>query len=136
RNGTNEEKIKAAEELAGMGEKAQPAARALCEMALSSSEKIQRAALNALEKGHPDLHGSVFVLLVDANAENHVRALSKLARLGDQGKPAVSVIFHRIKTCQEQLDSGSRWDQSTLIAVIVKKMEVLPKIAPEEPQVV
>jgi hypothetical protein len=89
-----------------------------------------------LEKVQPDLHASVFVLLVDAKAQNHVNALSKLAQLGDQGKPALPVIFHQIRTCQEQLESRARWDQSTLIAVIVKNMEVLPKIAPEEPQVV
>jgi HEAT repeat protein len=137
RTGASEDKIKAADELAGMGEKAIRASRALCETALSASEKVRRAALNALEKIHPDLHATVFVLIVDEKADNHIAALTKLGLLGDQGKPAVPVVLHQIKTRQEQLTSdAARRNQHALVQVIIKNMETLPKIAPEDPQVV
>jgi hypothetical protein len=137
KGGATEERIRAAEELAGLGERAAPAARALCEVAMHPSQKVSRAALQALEKVAPDLHEPVFVLLVDNAANNHLQALTKLGLLGDQGKPAVPVVFHQIKKCQEQLeDRAAPWDQQTLIEVITKNLETLPKIAPEDRQVV
>jgi hypothetical protein len=137
KNGTAEEKIKATEELADLGEKALPAARSLCEAAMEPSQKVSRAALQALEKVHPELQQAVFVLLVDAKAENHKQALSKLSLLGEQGKPAVPVLTHRIKTCQEQLSAPqAAWGQPTLVEVTELLLETLTKVAPEDPKVV
>src|SRR5207249_5518063 len=111
--------------------------RALCEIALQPSAKLSRGALQALEKVHPDLHQSVFVLLVDDKAGNHRQAITKLALLGELGKPAVPVVFHQIRKCQEQLSNvQSRWGQPTLVTVITDHMKMLPKIAAEDPQVV
>src|SRR5262249_23110313 len=85
RSGTTEERVKAAEQLAEMGEKALPAARVLCEVALEPSQKVSRAALAALEKIHPDLHKSAFILVVnDEKAANHLKALADISLLGDQ----------------------------------------------------
>src|SRR5262249_44527796 len=68
---------------------------------------------------------------------NHRQAILKLGLLADQGKPAVPVVFHQIKKCQEQLAGGpSRWNEPTLVEVITDHMKTLPKIAPEDPQVV
>src|SRR5262249_31763554 len=53
KSGTPDDRAKAAEELASLGEKAQPAARALCEAALAPSPEVSRAALKALKKVHP-----------------------------------------------------------------------------------
>ncbi len=141
KGGTTEEKIKAAEELAGLGEDAKPAARALCEAALDPSQRVARAALLALEKVQPDLHRPVFVFLVDEAAANHLKEIGKLALLGDQGKPAVPVVFHQIKRCQEQLEEsvskgGGRWGSQTLVQVITAHMQTLTKIASDDPQVV
>src|SRR5262249_27794606 len=134
KSGTPEERAKAAEELANLGEKAQPAARALCEAALSPSQKVSRGALEALKKVHPDLHEPVFVLLIDEKAENHQQALAKLSLLGDQGKPAVPVLLHQIKKCQELLaGERARWQRQELIDVTVLNAQTLVKVAQEEP---
>jgi hypothetical protein len=137
RSGPAEDRIKAASELAEMGEKAQPAARALCEAALAPSQKLAQAALRALEKVHPDLHQSVFVLLIDDKANNHKQALEKLSRLREEGKPAVPVLLHQIKRCQDQLLSGqSAWNSRTLVEVTALDLETMCKVAPEDPQAV
>ncbi|GEM_PF-5191331 len=137
KGGLNEERLKAAEELGNMGEKAMPAARVLCEAALSSSQAVSRSALSALEKVHPDLYQSVFVLLVDAKASNHRLAIIKLGLLGEHAKPALPVIFHQIKKCREQLIAQSGgWGEESLADVTLDLMKALPKIAPEEPQAI
>jgi hypothetical protein len=136
RSGTAEERAQAADELAAMGEKAAPAARALCEAALNPSQKVSRAALQALEKVQPELHQSVFVLLVDEKAANHQQALTKLGLLAEQGAPAVPVLLHRIKVCQEQLTAArSNWERPTLQTIIGLLMRTVAKVGPEEPQV-
>jgi hypothetical protein len=122
--------------LASLGEAALPAARDLCEAALDPSQKVARAALQALEKVHPDLQRSVFVLLVDDNAENHVRAFAKLGQLGEAGNPAVPIILFIIRTHLEHLTNlDERWDY-TRAQLVASCMEVLPRIAPEDPEVV
>jgi hypothetical protein len=137
RAGTPEERVKAAGELAELGDKAQPAARALCEAALDPSQKVSRASLQALEKVRSDLHRPVLVLLVDDNGDNHGQALQKLSALGESGAPAVPVVLREIKYCQQLLlERETRANPPTLVALILLCMEVLPKIAPDDPQVV
>jgi HEAT repeat protein len=136
RRGTTQERVKAAEGLAALGEQAAPAARALCEAALQPTQKVSRAALKALEAVNPDLAQPVFVLIVDAKADNHRQAITKLVLLGEQAKPALPVLLSRIKTCEEQLLSqGGGWGQPTLVTVTLDLLTALPKIAPEEPPV-
>lgn len=135
KSGTTEERIKAARQLGELGEKAQPAARALCEAALSPLKKVSRAALQALEPVDAELHKSVFVLIVDEKAANHLDALRKLALLGEQGKPATPIVLYEIKRCQDLLnDPAARWGQNTLLAVTAASMRTLPKIAAEDPK--
>jgi hypothetical protein len=145
RSGTQEERVAATDELARMGKKAQPASRALGEMATDPSQKVARAALVALDKINPDLQQPVFVLLIDDSAANHKQALGKLKDMEGKGAAAVPVVLHEIKTCEEQLNDqrsgkGGRparpWNAPTLSEVIGLNMETLPKIAPEDPQVV
>jgi hypothetical protein len=129
-----DDRAKAAEELGGMGEKAMPAARALCEATLDPSQKVARGALVALEKVHPELQKPVFVLLVDEKANNHVEALTTIVGLGEAGKPAVPVLLHEIKTCLQLLTNPqARWGAPTLVQVTGKTMETMVKIAPEDP---
>jgi hypothetical protein len=136
KSGTTEERVKAAADLAEMGEKALPAAGALCEVALAPSQKQSRAALEALKQVHPELHDPVFVLLVDEKADNHKNALKSLALLTEQGKPATPIVLHEIKRCQELLnDPQARWGQPTLVEVTSESMTTLSKIAPDDPKV-
>jgi HEAT repeat protein len=135
KTGTTEERLKAAAALAELGEKAQPAAGALCEAALSPSQKVSRAALDTLAKVHPELQKPVFVLVVDEKAANHLDALRTLSTLSEQGKPATSVVLHEIKRCQELLnDPRARWTAPTLLQVTGESMKTLPKIAADDPQ--
>jgi hypothetical protein len=131
-----EERLRACEQLGGHGEVALPAARPLCEATLDPSQKVARAALQALEKVQPDLQQSVFILLVDDKTENHVRALSKLGQLGEQGNPAVPIILSQIRKHLDRLTNPQQgWDYR-LGQLVIHFMEVLPKIAPDDPDVV
>jgi hypothetical protein len=142
KSGSPENRVEAADELARMGKKGQPAARALCEAATDSSEKVSRAALVALEKVHPDLQQPVLVLLIDGAAANHIKALSRLDQLGDEASPAVPVVVHQIKKCkallEEQLTRGRGvgWDSQTLFEVIDRNMRTLTKVGSKEPETV
>lgn len=135
KRGTTEERLKAAAELAEMGEKAQPATRALCEVAMSPSQKVAHATLEALEKVNPEIHKPVFILIVDEKADKHLEALHKLSLLGEQGKPATTVVLHEIKRCRELFnDPQARWGLARLIQVTEESMKTLPKIAADDPQ--
>jgi hypothetical protein len=144
KSGTTEERLEAAADLAEMGEKAAPASRALCEMALNPTEKVSRAALQALKKVNPELHEAVFVLVVDGNAQNHQKALTTLAALADQGKPATPVVLREIHKGREQLTTpgelpttpGARWHPHIVVPVIAQSMKTLAKIAADDPQAV
>ena len=135
--GPAEDRIKAAEELAAMGDKAKPASGVLCEAALDSNQKVSHAALSALETINPDIKDPVFVILVDDKAANHKEALGKLAALGEDGRPAAPVVRQEIKKCVEQIGNNPpRWGNPILVQVVEKAMDTLPKIAPAEPQTV
>jgi hypothetical protein len=131
-----EERLQACEQLESLGKAALPAVRALCEATLDPSQKVARAALQALEKVHPDLHQSVLVLLVDDNADNHVRALAKLGQLGEAGNPAVPIILLHIRKHLEYLSDPNIGRTYTSAQLVASCMEVLPRIAPEDPDVV
>jgi hypothetical protein len=135
--GTDEEKIKAIEELTQMGLMARSAARALCEIAASSPKEVSRNAILALENVCPDLKEPVFILLIDNQAANHIKAINTLTNLGEQAKPAVPVVLHQIRKCKEQLANfrGGGWGQPTLVQVISHHMSCLVEVAPEDPEV-
>lgn len=135
RTGSAEERIKAAQDLATLGDKAKPATRALCDACLYPSDKPARAALTALEKVNPDLQKAVFILLVDDKADNHSQALTTIADLGKDGKPALPILIHEIRTCQELLTKpGARWGTETLTKVTRETMQTMVKICPDDPQ--
>jgi hypothetical protein len=137
--GSADDRVKAAENLGVMGKKAVLASRELCEAAVGLSQPVSRAAIIALEKVNPELHGPVFVLLVDGSAANHKTALEKLTEMGEQGKPSEPVLFHQISKCVAQLtgqDRGVAWAQPTLIEVTLLNLNTLLKIAPDDPEVV
>jgi hypothetical protein len=86
------ERVKAAEKLGSLGEKAGGVLRALCAAALDPDEEVKGAALDALEKLSPALHGPVLVLLVDRDREKHLAAITAIARLKEGGAPAAPVL--------------------------------------------
>jgi hypothetical protein len=145
KSGSQEERVAAADELARMGDKAQPATRALCESVTDPSQKVSRAALIALEKINPELQQQVFVLVIDDSAANHKQALNKIGHMGEKAQAAVPVLVHEIKRCEDDLNDqlqgrgigrGRPWQSVTLLDVIAENMVTLPKIAPEDPLVV
>jgi hypothetical protein len=141
-SGTDEEKVKAAEALAARGEKARPAARALCEAAVGPTKEVSRGALGALEKVAPELHEPIFTLVVDGQAVNHIKAIAELRKQGANAQPAVPVILHQIRKCQDELRAqadrrfaGGGWGAPTLFQVISHLLFALPRVAPEDPEV-
>jgi hypothetical protein len=140
--GTEEEKVKAAEQLALMGDKAKEAARALCEATVGPSKEVSRSALQALEKVAPELYEPVFTLVVDGQAANHLKAIGTLRGNGTKAKPAVPVLLHQIQKCQADLSNqlnngfGGGWQAETLVQVITKHLTTLSEVTPEDPEVV
>jgi len=90
-------RVAAARELAKLGKAAQPATRALCEMATEPSDDIRSEALEALEKVAPSLYPHAVTLLVDKQVPKQTRAVQLLARMGDEARPAVPLILHHLK---------------------------------------
>jgi hypothetical protein len=134
-SGTMEERVKSAADLAALGDKARPAVGALCDAAASPSQEVSRAALEALEKVNPELYKPIFVLLVDEQAVNHRAALTTLAALGEQGKPATPIVLHEISRCRALFaDPSARWGLNALIQVTNDSMKTLPKIAADDLQ--
>jgi hypothetical protein len=86
-------RIKAAQGLGAMGLKAKSASRALCEAMLDGNPDVALAATEALEKVNPMIHGLVLPLIVDKEQHHHAVALTKLCRLGVDGRPALPVLL-------------------------------------------
>jgi len=88
--GTEDEKGNALAELSELGLEARSAARAICEVAASSPKDLSRNALLALDKVAPELKEPVFVLLIDNQATNHIKAIQRLTNIGlEQAKFSV-----------------------------------------------
>jgi HEAT repeat protein len=86
------ERVKAAQTLAAMGERAKPFARALCETAIDDNKEVRLAAIEALEKIQPEIVKPVLTLLTDQNHFNTAQAASQLGRLGDTAQSAIPVL--------------------------------------------
>jgi hypothetical protein len=136
-NGTNEEKGKAAAELAKRGESARQAAMALCQAAVDPAKEVSRAALEALEKVAPDLHEPVFTLVVDGQAGNHLKAIGSLRDKGAKANPTLPVILYQVRKCLNDLRKqtggrfGGGWQANTLVEVIAMHLVTLSVVAPE-----
>jgi HEAT repeat protein len=89
-----QDRVKAAQEFGKLGEKGGPAAaKHLCEACADGTKEVREASLEALEKVSPKLYKPVLVLVVDKDGNNHVKAIQELAKLGDEGKPAVPLLY-------------------------------------------
>src|SRR4051794_11957983 len=78
RDKSTAKRLEAAKELGQLGDKARPAARALCAACLDVNSKVSMAAGDALAKVRPDLHPHVIVLVAEKpnSADNFGRPLS------------------------------------------------------------
>jgi HEAT repeat protein len=120
-------------------ERARPAARALCEATVDPSEAVRRAALEALEKVHPELYKRVVVLLVDANPHNHTQASGALRGMGKDAEAATPVLLAHLR-----LHSGPpRPNQDTIFGLKYPYADsaradigALAKLAPTDPEVI
>jgi hypothetical protein len=144
KSGKPKEQIKAAEDLAARGEKASPAARALCETIVNPVPEVTRSALQALEKVAPALHEPVFTMVVDGKAPNHLKAIEALQAKGAEAKPAVPLLLFENQKCRDELqrtlllkggNTAIGWGQPALMQIITASMVALEDIAAEEPQV-
>jgi len=125
-----DDRVAAAERLRKMGEKARPAARALCEAIVSPSESVRRSALEALEKVDPALYKQVVLLVVDENVYNHVQASNALSVMGVEGAAAVPVLLaHAKKVYSVEYDFPH-------VEVLIADIAALAKLGPGEPEVV
>lgn len=82
-------RIAAAEKMAGMA--GDDIDQALCEAAADPQPKVATAALASLDKVRPDLHPLVTTMIVDKVSENRTKAAIAVYKLGDKGKPAVTL---------------------------------------------
>jgi hypothetical protein len=140
--GTLEEQIKAVEQLAALGEQARPATQALCIAALSPVKGLSRAALKALEQVAPELSEPIFLLVVDGQAANHLKAIATLRKLGVKAKPAAPVLLDELQKRQAVFQltiikgANSGWNSHSLEEVIDAHMTALALLVPDEPLVV
>jgi len=91
------DRIRAAQELAKIGEDAKPAARALCEAAVESNVKVATEALEALEKVWPSLHKNVVIILAEKEPRKRAEAIKDILLLEEDGDAATPVILENLK---------------------------------------
>ncbi len=133
-----------------MGEKAKPAARALCQAALDPSEKVRLAVLEALEKAHPALHKHLVTLLVDSQHFARGNAAKAIGAMGREGEPALPVLLGlakrvtQIKVTEEGvalmgLHRGNEAEMRVLARegpILVPVLEALEEIDGDNPEVI
>lgn len=99
---TAADRVKAADELAKLGEKAKAASAPLVNGLFDPSTQVRLTALDALKKVNPTLHGPVVALVTPLTEFDFVgfnprdrlphAAVAALAKLGAEGKAAVPVL--------------------------------------------
>jgi hypothetical protein len=129
----NADRIRAAEQLGKLKEEGRPAARALCEAAVSPDQPVRQAALEALEKVHPSLYKSVLTLIVDSNWYNHVQAAQAIGAMGEDGRPAAPVLLAHIKWLTQShsgrpdgVFAGQFFSDDPVVADIAALREIAP----------
>jgi len=102
------ERVKAVQALGKLGEKAPGAAKYLCQACADESKEVRQAALEALEKVAPKLYKPVSALVADKKAavakgeltavlRSHLEASKEIAKLGEEGKQAVPLIYEQVR---------------------------------------
>lgn len=97
-NGTVDDKrVAAAKRLAAMGENANGASRALCRAMMDASEKVRKAAGDALAAVNPSLYKPVNTILTDPSPRKAKAAFDTLAMMGSRGEPSVDVLLAAVQ---------------------------------------
>lgn len=122
-------KVKAAQELAKMGEQAQPASKALCEAVLDKSSKVAIAAMESLEKVNPEIHKPLSTLILDQDYRNQVQAAKELGSMGDKAEAAVPVLIDRLRKEMAKDSSEVFFDELARAC-----FGALQQIGPEDPE--
>lgn len=125
-----EDRVRAAQELAKLGEAAKPAARALCEAAVEPNNKLAREALEALQKIWPQLHDDVVMILADKNPQKRATAIKDILLLED-GEAAVPVLLENLKRHLTVANDFGAADESVAFAI-----DALKRMAPKNVGVV
>jgi HEAT repeat protein len=99
KGGSTPDRIKAAEGFAKLGEEAKPAAKLLCEAAVSGQPKLAAACLEALEKVWPALYTPVVAAITEKDPRKRAEACRTIGLLGDDGAIAVPVLIESLKRC-------------------------------------
>lgn len=131
-------RVRAAQQLGALGEKARPAARKLCLAMLDRSAQVRKAAAVALEKVHPNLAPHCITLTADSDGERHTAALQAILKLGTDANAAVPIVLNHLKYQAEGLrnllDLNPFQARVSLVAsLIALDAKVLSHIAPDEP---
>jgi HEAT repeat protein len=100
------DRVKAAEALGKLGQKAESTAGALCLAVADPDEEVRHAALEALATVAPDIQKDVVTLAVDQDVGRHVRAGASLLRLGEKGAPAAPLIREHVRLATATARSG------------------------------
>src|SRR5262249_32872779 len=108
-NGSTEEKIKAAGDLAKLGEDGKPAAKPLAKMCVDPSARVSQPAMDALASVWPELHRAGTILLKDKKDEfskspNRVEACDTILKLGDGADAAVPFLVQSLRAHIESDD--------------------------------
>jgi HEAT repeat protein len=123
------DRVRAAEEIGRMKEEGKPAARALCEAAISSDEVVRQAALEALEKIHPSLYKPVSTLLLDNSPNNRQQAAQTIKLMGQEGNAATPVVLEILKRNNHEGPKGPFFIDDSFM---LEEMATLQAIAPDE----
>ncbi len=132
---TPADRIKAADELSGLGAKAKAATGPLCQALFDPATKVRVAALDALKGVNPDVHGPVVALVTPLTENDFVGftprdrlphgAVATLAKLGAGGKAAVPVlIFYK-----REISRQGGWPYVPAV------VDTLVALAPDDPAV-
>lgn len=128
-----EKRIEAAQKAGELGEKARSEAERLCELTLD--EKVRVAALGALQKVHPKLFDPIRTIVLDGDFSKRLDAISSIAEMGREARPALPVVEWYFKRNKENLIIGSG-SIFPLPDALKRSLSALAAIAPEEKRVV
>lgn len=130
---TPADRMKAADDLRKLGEKAKSATGALCQALFDPSPQVQVTALDALKAVNPKVHAPVATLvapLTEADflfmgSTDRPKAVAALAKLGAEGRAALPVLL-RYKVA---ISKPGGWPQ------VPEVLAALVKVAPDDPAV-
>jgi len=124
------DRIKAAEALARLGPDARSALGTLGETLVDQDARVQKSALDALERIDPKAYQFVLTALIDRDPEARTRAIRELSKLGREGTVGLPML---VRTYEAELGTRGRTRTVPEIAAILR---ATCAIAPREQRVI